>query len=233
MFLDFNNLGFIRMMTNKLFGKIYDNRRSDSWASDLRSKRVNFLESLITSIPTPMKILDLGGTPEFWEHSGFLNNNQDIDITFLNIEVVEHPNFKCLIGDGRDLSRFANEEFDLVFSNSVIEHVGNYQDQGRMADEIKRVSKRYFVQTPNLYFPIEPHFLFPFFQFLPVGLKVWLFTNFDMGWYSKISDEQKARDLAVNTQLLSKKKLMGLFPEANLYEEKVLGLIKSFIVYHG
>lgn len=219
-------------MTN-LLEKVYDNRRADSWASNLRNRRVEFLRSLICSLPTPIKILDVGGRPDFWQHSGFLDEDRDIEITFLNIEAVDHPDFTCLIGDARDLSRFKDNEFDIVFSNSVIEHVGNYQQQRRMADEIKRVGKRYFVQTPNLYFPIEPHFLFPFFQFLPVDLKVWLFTHFDMGWYPKISDEGEARDLATNTQLLSKKKFIDLFPQANIYEEKVVGLTKSFIVYHG
>ena len=220
-------------MLSQVLGKIYDNRRSDSWASNLRSKRISFLKSLIASLPSPVKILDVGGTPEFWEHSGFLNGNQQINITFLNIEPVKHAHFECLLGDGRDLSRFTNQEFDLVFSNSVIEHVGDYRDQGKMADEIKRVGKRYFVQTPNLYFPIEPHFLFPFFQFLPLETRVWLLTHHNMGWYPKMSDEQEARKLASSTQLLSKQKFIGLFPKANFYVEKVAGLDKSFIVYDG
>ena len=93
--------------------------------------------------------------------------------------------------------------------------------------------KKYFVQTPNLYFPIEPHFLFPFFQFLPIDNKVWLFTHFSMGWYPKIANKQEARRLATQTKLLSKKQLMNLFPEANLYEEKIFGLTKSLIVYYG
>ena len=216
-----------------LLEKIYDNRRSDSWASKLRSQRIVFLKSLIQSLPKPIKILDLGGRPDFWENSGFLAaNSNDIKITFLNIEPFSHPNYECSIGDARNLDRFDDNEFDVVFSNSVIEHVGDYEEQRKMANEVQRVGKRYFVQTPNRYFPIEPHFLFPFFQFLPVTIKVWLLTHFDMGWYPKMSDEE-ARDVAVNTQLLSKQKFLDLFPQANLYEEKVAGLTKSFITYDG
>ena len=221
-------------MRKKIFGKIYDNRRSDSWASRLRKKRVVLLQSLITSVPTPVKILDVGGRPVFWEQSGFLNQDfREIELTFINLEPHNHPHCKCLVGDARNLHQFKDKEFDIVFSNSVIEHVGDYNDQCQMANEIKRVGKRYFVQTPNLYFPIEPHFLFPYFQFLSVDIKVWLFTHFSMGWYPKISDEQKARDLATSTQLLSKKTLINLFPEATLYEEKIFGLTKSLIVYDG
>ena len=216
-----------------LLEKIYDNRRSDSWASKLRSQRIVFLKSLIQSLPKPIKILDLGGRPDFWENSGFLAaNSADIKITFLNIEPFSHPDYECLIGDARNLERFNDNEFDVVFSNSVIEHVGDYQEQRKMADEIQRVGKRYFVQTPNRYFPIEPHFLFPGFQFLPLNLRVWLLTHFDMGWYPKMPHEE-ARELAANTQLLSKQKFLALFPQASLYEEKVAGLTKSFITYDG
>ena len=220
-------------MIEKIFGKIYDNTRSDSWASRLRKKRIALLESLIISIPTPVKILDVGGRPLFWEQSGFLNQGfREIEVTIINIEQHDHPHFECLVGDARNLHQFKDKEFDIVFSNSVIEHVGDYKDQCQMANEIKRVGKKHFVQTPNLYFPIEPHFLFPFFQFLPTDIKVWLFTHFSMGWYPKISDEQEARDLATNTQLLSKKNLLDLFPESNIYEEAVFGIVKSFIIYN-
>jgi 2-polyprenyl-3-methyl-5-hydroxy-6-metoxy-1,4-benzoquinol methylase len=72
------------------------------------------------------------------------------------------------------MPQFQNDEFDIVFSNSVIEHVGSYEEQNLMASEVRRVGKRYFIQTPNLFFPIEPHFLFPFFQFLPLDYRVTL-----------------------------------------------------------
>jgi hypothetical protein len=98
---------------------------------------------------------------------------------------------------------------------------------------MRRVGKRYFLQTPNLYFPIEPHVLFPFFQFLPISLRVWLLNNFTMGWYGKVTDKQEARDLVISTRLLTRKELSMLFPESTIYEEKILGLTKSFIVYAG
>ena len=138
-----------------------------------------------------------------------------------------------MVGDARDMSQFGDGQYDIVFSNSLIEHVGNYNEQKKVADEIIRIGKRYFVQTPNYYFPIEPHFLCPFFQYLPSRLKVFLLCHFNLGWYKKIKDCQKATEIADSIRLLKEYELKQLFPDANIYREKVLGLTKSFIMYKG
>ncbi|HJP60817.1 MAG TPA: hypothetical protein VJ865_12495, partial [Gemmatimonadaceae bacterium] len=117
---------------------------------------------------------------------------------------------------------------------SVIEHLGpRFEDQRRMADEVRRVGKRYFVQTPNRYFPIEPHFLTPGFQFLPVPARVWLVTHFNVGWYRRFPDVASARQEVESICLLSRNQVRDLFPEAGIFEEKILGLTKSFVAYHG
>jgi ubiquinone/menaquinone biosynthesis C-methylase UbiE len=88
-----------------------------------------------------------------------------VDITLLNPELSESApsNFTAFVGDGRSMPQFEDHQFDIVFSNSTIEHVGSIDDQRAMAREIVRVGRKYYVQTPNRYFPIEPHFVFPFF----------------------------------------------------------------------
>ncbi|MBN4006555.1 methyltransferase domain-containing protein [Nostoc sp. LPT] len=220
----------------KLIRNVYDTNLTDSWASRLRKKRFSLFTSILDSLPSDIKILDVGGTVSFWENLGFLNEeNKDVEITLLNIKFTEtsstHPQINQVVGDATNMVNFQSDEFDIVFSNSVIEHVGDYDEQYQMATEVMRVGKRYFVQTPNLFFPIEPHFVFPLFQFLPINLQIWLLTNFALGWYDKVSDKQLARRIANSIKLLSKRKFLNLFPEAQLYEEKVFGLTKSFIVY--
>ena len=115
----------------------------------------------------------------------------------------------------------------------MIEHVGTYQDQLQMAQEVRRVGKRYFIQTPNKYFPLEPHFLFPLFQFFPIKLRVLLMQNFSLGWFAKTPDAAKAREIVESIRLLSKREFVALFPKASIYEEKVFGLTKSFVAYGG
>ncbi|GAC1503792.1 MAG: hypothetical protein NVS2B12_15460 [Ktedonobacteraceae bacterium] len=137
------------------------------------------------------------------------------------------------VGDGRAMSEFAEQRFDVVFSNSVIEHAGTYQQQQQMAREIQRVGRRYCVQTPNRYFPIEPHVLWPGFQFLPPGWQIFILTHSRSPWGWRIVDRQEAERYIRGIRLLNERELRTLFPGAHLYREKFLGLTKSFLVYKG
>jgi hypothetical protein len=137
------------------------------------------------------------------------------------------------MGDARAMPQFAAKSFDVVFSNSVIEHVGDYANQRRMADEIRRVGQRYFVQTPNKRFPIEPHFLVPWFQYLPTGTRSWLLSRFDVGWYRRMPDRAAARAEIESIQLLTRKRFSDLFPGATIRDEKFVGLTKSFVAIGG
>jgi hypothetical protein len=73
-----------------------------------------------------------------------------------------------VVADGRNLP-FADGEFDIGFSNAVVEHVGGREDQQRFVREVCRVAQRVFVTTPNRLFPVDPHTLLPFVHWLPEG----------------------------------------------------------------
>lgn len=211
-----------------------DNTKTSSLANVLRRRRFYFFRRLLELLPCPITILDIGGTNSFWQQMNF-ENHPDITITLLNLVPVptQGKQFRSLVGDGRDLSQFKNGEFDIVFSNSVIEHVGELAGQRKMAEEIARVGRRYFVQTPNYYFPIEPHFLFPCFQFLPLQVKVFLLRHLALGWAGRVPDEIQARAVVNSIRLLKEPELRNLFPGASIYKERVLGLTKSFVAYKG
>ena len=213
--------------------KAPDNRNAQSLAVQFRRKRFAFFIALLSRLQKPVHILDIGGTEAYWKMMG-LDSSDQIFITVLNLtaNAVTLPYLTSTVGDARHIDAGHNT-FDIVFSNSVIEHVGTYEDQLQMANEARRVAKRYFIQTPNKYFPLEPHFLFPFFQFLPLKAQTWLLQHFDLGWFTRTPDVQKAREIVASIRLLDKTELVALFPTANLYEEKVLGLTKSFVVCGG
>ena len=179
-----------------------------------------------------IKILDIGGTEDYWNSMG-LNLGNNIEIVLLNLYKIEvkGAGFSSIKGDACHLEGMEDKSFDLVFSNSVIEHLFSIENQQKMASEVMRVGKNYYIQTPNKFFPIEPHWVFPFFQFLPFGLKVFLTKNFNLGHIPKAKTKQEAIDLVNEVNLLSKKELENLFSESKLYIEKFMGFHKSYAAY--
>lgn len=169
-------------------------------------------------------ILDVGGASYTWAGTGL-----EANVTILNVRLPENcPDpFRWIAGDACDMSMFGDSAFDIVFSNSVIEHVGNISRQRRMADEVRRVGPKYWVQTPNRHFPIEVHFLFPFFQYLPSRVriaiaKVWPFS------FSKALGLDPVFE-AEHIWLLTYRQMHALFPDALIHREMLLGLTKSLI----
>jgi SAM-dependent methyltransferase len=134
---------------------------------------------------------------------------------------LESKNVTVAVADGTALP-YEDGEFPIVFSNSVIEHIPK-DLQPLFAEEIRRVGRRYFVQTPNRYFPIEPHYQFPFFQFLPEQVQRWLNRHFTLGWRRKGRWE--------DVRLLSAGELRRLFPDGTIRRERFLGLTKSLMVF--
>lgn len=216
-----------------IFKLIANNENPDSLATKLRRKRFSFFFSMLSKLERPIKILDVGGTEQFWQMQGF-GEMEDVKITLLNLEEhrVSRSGFTSIKGDACDL-KFADQSFDVVFSNSVIEHVGDRNNQIRMAQEAKRVGVRYFIQTPNKNFLMEPHFVFPLFQFLPINVRANLAMNFKLGWFDRQPSFEQARSLVESITLLTRNELRAIFPDSNLYEEKFFGMTKSFIVYAG
>jgi ubiquinone/menaquinone biosynthesis C-methylase UbiE len=184
-----------------------------------------------------IKMLDIGGRASFWNNMQLGNYMDLLDITIVNIEENRDldEQFKYISADARKLP-FADDSFDVVFSNSVIEHIEGddgvtFNEQQEMADEMLRVGKQFYVQTPNYWFPIEPHFLFPFFQYLPITIKTFLLRNFNLGWYKKIENKGESIRIAKSIRLLTSKEMNSLFPHSNTYKENFFGFTKSITKY--
>jgi 2-polyprenyl-3-methyl-5-hydroxy-6-metoxy-1,4-benzoquinol methylase len=212
--------------------QLANHRNPNSLAARLRRKRFEEFKLLTDSVPRPMNILDVGGSQGVWETIGFVGR-PDVEITLINIDPMQTSgsNIRNVVGDARMMPQFRDNEFDLVFSNSVIEHVGGPDDMKRLADEIRRVGRRYFIQTPNRYFPIEPHFVFPLFQFLPISVQTTLVQNFRLGWIPKMPERADAEREVRSIRLLSQRELKGLFPDGVVVSEKLLGVPKCLLAY--
>jgi hypothetical protein len=168
------------------------------------------------------KVLDLGGSALVWEVAEVRP-----DLTILNLSQNRFNGdwFKRVEGDAC-AAPFADQSFDIVFSNSVVEHVGSWDRQQEFAAECMRCGKSFFVQTPNRWFPIDLHTLLPFVHWLPR-----LFTAC-VPWSPRVilarSGKEELNDL-MGLQLLTKKQMEMLFPGAEIIEEKFCGFTKSLL----
>jgi Methyltransferase domain len=147
------------------------------------------------------------------------------------IDLSGYPNhhFNPMIGNGCALS-FPDQSYDIGFSNSVIEHVGSWENQQAFASEIRRVGKALWVQTPAKECPIEPHYIAPFVHWLPKGVQRRILRYFSpWGWIAKPTQEQ-IDEMVNTTRLITYSEMKGLFPDCEILVEKYLWIIpKSYI----
>jgi Methyltransferase domain len=191
-----------------------------------RRRMAKFLE---TFQPMPStRILDVGGTDVNWRLIGFPG-----ELVLLNLRVPAElnglpPNVRYVQGDGTALG-FPDRSFDIGFSNSVIEHLENFERQRLFADELRRVGRDLWVQTPARWFPIEPHHLAPLIHFLPKRWQRRLVRNFTpYGWVVRPTQEH-VDSLITEYRLVTYREMRALFPDCEIRRERVLGLTKSYI----
>ena len=175
-----------------------------------RRRRHRLYRSVMSPRPEET-ILDVGCGP-----AGLAAFEQDAEITGLDaVERPGYPGQRFVRGDALELP-FESRSFDIAYSNSLVEHIEPGQ-RPRFAAEIRRVAGRYWVQTPNRYFPIEPHVLLPGFQFLPERAQRRL-------WRLGVP-----RTPYEQIRLLSARELRELFPDALILRERFAGVTKSLI----
>lgn len=171
-------------------------------------------------------VLDVGGTDGIWARAPILPR-----VTVLNLQPPARKlnGFSYVTGDATELP-FDNRAFDICFSNSVIEHLGTRERQQAFACEIQRVGDAFWVQTPALAFPLEPHLLTPFVHWLPPRARRHLIRNGTVwGWITR--PPQSAVDALVDEiVLLSRRNMAQLFPGCEITTERFLGLPKAYVV---
>lgn len=177
------------------------------------------------------RILDVGGKANYWLGLEALWGGRECHITLVNLEGEPIPDqrFSSVAGDARDLGGFGDLSFDLVHSNSVIEHVGLWRHQVQMAQEVRRLAARYFVQTPNFWFPLEPHFRTPFIHWLPDPWRAAIVMRRACGFYPRARTYGEARHILDDARLLDAAAMAELFPDAVVVRERFAGFTKSLI----
>jgi len=190
------------------------------------------------------KILDLGGYDgNVWKYIGENQKKFDIyiaDIDDKALERARNNGFKTIKVNETGRLPFTDKEFDIVFCNSMIEHytipkseIWNLVDdklfkkssiasQSFIANEIERISKKYFVQTPHRSFPIESHTQFPLTALLSRKNQIRLIKFLNKFWFKKTSPDWN---------LLGKKEAKEIFPKAKILINKIFFFPKEIIFY--
>jgi SAM-dependent methyltransferase len=176
-----------------------------------RRQRARLFERLMEPGPDTT-VVDVG-----CGESGLAAFRPDLPIT--GVDRVDRPGYpgrRFVRADATALP-FADGEFEIAYSNSVIEHVVDPDERARFAAEVRRVARSYFVQTPNRWFPVEPHSLLPLVHWLPrrIGRRLWRLG---------VSD-----DPFDETLLLGARELRRLFPDARIVRERFGPLTKSLV----
>ena len=181
------------------------------------------------------RILDVGGEAIYWDIAKDYLSERNVHVTLLNLtkESAPGPQFSSVKGDATELDHVPDMAYDLVHSNSVIEHVGNWQAMVTMARHVRRLAPRYFVQTPNFWFPIEPHVREPFFHWLPEQVRCHILMSFDIGFAPHRQTVDHAMRDVQSMTLLDRLQFAALFPDAQMHTERVLGLPKSLMAIRG
>lgn len=203
------------------------------YGNRFRQKRLRRFLSLVDATIAEKgncRILDLGGKLAYWQALYPLWRDRSCHITLVNLVSEAVPEgFTSIAGDACELGRLGDLTFDVVHSNSVIEHVGPWRDQCRMACEVRRLARRYFVQTPNFWFPIEPHFRTPLIHWLPEPWRATIVSSRACGFYPRAGSYDEARRILDDARLLDAKAMAALFPDAVIERERVAGFTKSLI----
>ena len=178
-----------------------------------------------------VRVIDLGGTRDYWERLAPFWHDRPINITVVNIGAPSENRGRIEVRSGNAcaLPDLDDNSFDIVHSNSVIEHVGHWDQMTDMAREIRRLAPSYFLQTPNIWFPIEVHFNLPFIHWLPEQTRAAILMA-PKGKFLPIgSSLPDAMNLVQRVNLLSVGQLRSLFPDARIERERLMLLTKSLI----
>lgn len=190
-----------------------------------RQRRWNDLATRFPDL-ADMSVLDMGGTVESWR----LCPTQPARLVLLNT-FAQESEAEVIVGDACEPpAALQSQNFDLVFSNSVIEHVGGAWRRQRFAAAVRSLGSHHWIQTPYRYFPVEPHFLCPGLQYMPKAIGAHVVVRWPFGNYAHtLESAADALPYLDDIDLLSRAQMHQYFPESEIRLERFGPLVKSLI----
>ena len=217
--------GHVLDMLHSFRGVLVDS--PTSFAARTRQRRWELFARVFPQF-SEMTVLDLGGTVEAWRRAPMRPKR----VVVINLDPGADSDLDAVDfvrGDACDPPRqISGSNFDLAFSNAVLEHVGGHVNRQRFAETAQKLSSRHWIQTPYRYFPLEPHWLFPGFQFLPVAARVSISQRWPL-MHTPSSDRNDALSATLGVELVSRTEMKYYFPDSEIVAERLGFLTKSLI----
>jgi len=210
-----------------LSSRFIDSYSGSSVSSRARERRWHEIQRRYPDL-AEMDVVDLGGDIRSWRIGPVQPRRLLLVNTFE--QSLTEPWAEAVVADACDLpASITSKRFDLVYSNSVMEHVGGHYRRQRFAEAALALGQHLWIQTPYRYFPIEPHWLFPGFQLLPVAGRARAMGLWPAGNYPRDVPHREAVRHVLNIELLSATEMNAYFPGVEIWRERVLGLTKSLV----
>jgi hypothetical protein len=219
-------------MLAKMMRRIHDTVGNPSEGKSISSRcRAARFRELMRRFPEleRMRVLDLGGTPHFW-HSAPVRPAYVTTLNLDNQYDVQESWLEHVVADACDIAAldFCAGDYSLVVSNSLIEHVGGYQRRKELSRVIAAAAPAHWIQTPDRYFPIEPHYLAPGFQFLPIKMRAAAIRHWPIA-HERVYTGADAVAQVLTIDLISATELQHLFPYSEIWHERLVGVSKSIV----
>ncbi len=211
-------------MPNKTLGRLIDPDRAGSFTYRCRQNRNEEFGRRFPNL-ADMRVLDLGGTAISWRISGLRPQR----ITVVNLDHSEDSGEPWMDVVHADACAGGFGKYDLVFSNSLMEHLGGHARRQQFAEVVRESASSWWIQTPYRYFPIEPHWIFPCFQFLPFRARLAICQHWRTLHAPACKDTAEAAESVASIELISATELRTYFPGSEIWFERLLGVPKSLV----
>ena len=179
-----------------------------------------------------MSVVDLGGTVDYWLRAPV--RPRSVHVLNLQAPPTSVPDWITAdLGDATDPALLSKAgAYDLVYSNSVIEHVGGHAPRAAFAANVAALADRHWIQTPYRYFPVEPHWVCPFMQYLPLRMRARLGLHWPLV-HTPHADLESAIAAQLSVELLDITAMRHYFPDSQIIYDRLAGLVKSVIAVKG
>jgi hypothetical protein len=194
-----------------------------------RRRRMLRMERL-TGVGPQTRVLDLGGSAHIWELAKARPRIRFVNIDAIIAQDTDGGRLEFTVADATMIPE-PDASYDLVFSNSLIEHLYTWEAQVQFANEARRLGNSYWIQTPARASLIEPHTFGIIGHWLPRKFQPFFVRYLTIYGWRNLPDKAMVQAFVDEHRLLNRQEMTKLFPDAKILTERFCFFPKSYIAW--